>query len=239
MLHLDRYIATIQGTWHDLAKILGATSIMVAPVTPDLPCMESEQWHATLAPASLHLLDEALHRLALDPAQVDARDHNRALDLGAWLERSPSPHVRAVVPQLQLEGAHVAGLLVYEGDQLLGWFGVVLPAPPSARQLAVLDQIRPTIQRRLASRWTLQRARQPRTLELDLIRAAAFVLGPAAAILDTNAVARTLLAARPEEVVRALADVVALRPNELAFALYPIGHTGGCLAILQGSTFEA
>jgi len=252
MLRLDGD-APLPDQLHALAELLGAARVVIASITTGALGLGLEHWRAVLAPAGLRELVEALLATPIpgaapfEPASVDARSRNRAFDLGAWLDRDApgtwqdSPLAREVGAPLGLATPHAVGALVYDGDVLLGWFGAVLPEPPTSRQLDMLDSLVPVVHRRLLIERTLRSAsRQERALAaaLDQLGAAAFVLGPTGAICETNAVARAVLADRHAEILGALADVFAGRASALPFELRPIANGAGWLAILRASTVD-
>ena len=252
MLRLDDHTA-IQGALHTLAEVLGAASVVVASFSTGAVGLAIEHWRAAYAPPSLRarvesVISRSIRRgMGADPAQVDVRSRNRAFDLVAWLEHDApgtwegSPLLHDVRAVLGLHSPRVAGALVYEDDTLLGWFGAVLSAPPTDRQLDTLDTLVPVMQRRLGVERILRSANRQRAAlaaALDQIGEAAFVLGPTGAICETNTVARALLANRRDEIVRALADTFMGRETSLELERRPIGPDGGCLATLRASTFD-
>lgn len=182
-----------------------------------------------------------------DPVTPDCEQRNVLVDLQQRIpdaEFHASRICREVLRPLQLHRHRVFRSLIYDGEALLAWFGVVHPEPLDAQQTALLEGALPTLQRRLALERQLEVAPllDAALAALDDIAAPAFVVASSGRMFQVNDAARALLATRRTEVsqsiMAALADEAGPIPVELT-ALDEHGAADHWLAVVRPLAVES
>jgi DNA-binding CsgD family transcriptional regulator len=224
--------------WQDLNKLM--TASLARAHGPwalyDPNCPEGPQRNRVVViPKS-----EALHAPAaaayFASLGLPARQHDR---YAARMARLDQHFLRRV----GMDHYHVCRALICDGARVLAWIGAAQPTAFGSRERALLGRFIPALQRRLRTERILGEgpvalAAVPALLEA--IPAAAFLLGPNAAVQHANTAGAALLTSEAAETREALAGALRGRRGDVELtAIAGPGMPETYLAVMRRSRCDA
>jgi DNA-binding CsgD family transcriptional regulator len=120
--------------------------------------------------------------------RFDPPGHN--LNLGA------TPVMRELLPRIGLQDCERVRVVVCDGPSMLAWIGAFQPQPFDERQIGIIEELVPAIQRRLKIERLLATADVSQAVTaaaFDAIPAAAFVIGEGGEVHTANTAGQLLL----------------------------------------------
>jgi DNA-binding CsgD family transcriptional regulator len=178
------------------------------------------------------------------PTQPEARQRNRVVEAVAAATRArPGYFEESLLYSelffpLRLHRHNQLRVLVCDGDRMLGWFGALQRDPVTRRQRAIMSAMIPSLQRRLATERRLEDALGVAGVlaaALELVGAAAFIVGAGGAVLHANTAGKALIDQRHGEIARALCEASAGRPHTPTFEITRAPDGTRSLAILRAT----
>ena len=179
-----------------------------------------------------------------DPIRPEPEQRNRVIEAHAVMgpgELEQSYIYQRALRPFGLQSHRQPRVLLCEGASLLAWFGGFHPEPVTPRHLRMLRRLARPMRRRLALERQLGPLQRSAALvaALEQLGAPAFVLA-GQRIVEANASARTLLAARRREVLEALSSppgATSLDVDHVPVCL--AGYPELRLAIVRGASQDA
>ena len=168
----------------------------------------------------LRFFETAPRRYAwYDASRPEPEQRNRVIEAISMIppaELEASRIYREVIEPTGLHRHRQPRVLVCDGPSLLGWFGSFHPVPFDARQNRILSALVTPMQARMRVERQLAHTSRVRAVldhALEQIGAPAFVLGATGKILEASTSALALFATRRRELLAAIADALAGRPQ--------------------------
>lgn len=183
-----------------------------------------------------------------NPMSPPAGQRNRVIDAYTWINAThpgsweKNQLCTDVLRPLRAEHWHQPRALLCKGPALLGWFGGLDPAPPTARQFRLLRCLAAPMRDRLAAMRALSLppyVRGALDVLLRRIGAPAFVLNATGLVEEANEAGRVLIREGQRDLLEKLRRATT-NTNDDEFALIPVkdGPAHLVIAILRAQSRE-
>jgi DNA-binding CsgD family transcriptional regulator/PAS domain-containing protein len=249
--------SAVETVLEEVRELLGTDVVSFYTVGERGDGYELTRWHQNGGDLACGpLLSTAIRRTPRSPMfyydafRTPADQRNRPIEATAWIDRhvpgtwAQSRMCREVLAPIGLHRHKQLRVLVCEGPSLLGWFGALQPRKVTRRQVLLMRALVAPMQQRLAIERHLGEApRSSNALQraLDHVGVAAFVIGARGRIHEANVAGRALLEHQRADVVQALTEAAAGRPNKLGIEAVPLadrGVPGYSLALVRHDDVE-